>query len=68
MGAVLGLKKMARIVALCDVNKNNIAKGKEMVDSTYGDTACETYSDFREILARKDMTPLSWPRRITGMR
>jgi len=55
-----------RIVALCDVDQNQLAKAKEKVDGYYGDTACATHHDYRELLARDDIdavivaTPDHW--------
>lgn len=44
-----------RIVAVCDVRKSHRDRAKQVVDSRYGDTACATYADFRELLAREDI-------------
>jgi predicted dehydrogenase len=44
-----------RIVAICDVRKLHRDRAKQVVDTRYGDTACATYGDFREILAREDI-------------
>jgi glucose-fructose oxidoreductase len=44
-----------RIVAVCDVKKDRVAKAKAAVDGKYKNTDCQTYSDFRELLARKDI-------------
>ena len=58
--------KQVRIVALCDVDKNRLTEAKGLVDGYYGDTACATYSDYRELLARDDIdavivaTPDHW--------
>jgi predicted dehydrogenase len=42
-------------VALADVVGVRRSKGKELVDGVNGDTDCETYRDFRELLARDDI-------------
>ena len=42
-------------VAVCDVKQDVLAKGKALVDARYGNTACATYRDFRELLARPDL-------------
>ena len=42
-------------LAVCDVNKNNLAKGKQMVDGFYGNEDCATYHDFRDLIARDDI-------------
>lgn len=55
-----------RIVALCDVDQGRLAEAKKKVDDYYGDTACATHHDFRELLARDDIdavivaTPDHW--------
>jgi predicted dehydrogenase len=55
-----------RIVAVCDVDKSRMLKAKHTVDETVGDRSCKTYSDFRELLARKEIdavqisTPDHW--------
>ncbi len=42
-------------VAVCDVNKQNLMRGKMMVDQTYGNEDCSAYHDFRDLLARDDI-------------
>lgn len=54
MRNVLG-KETARVVAVCDVNRQRAAAAKQLVDATYGDTACAVYGDFRELFARSDI-------------
>ncbi|MDG2169469.1 MAG: Gfo/Idh/MocA family oxidoreductase [Opitutales bacterium] len=44
-----------RAFAVCDVMKDRLHTAKEMVDKHNGDTACKTYSDFRDLLADKDI-------------
>lgn len=48
-------KKEARVIALCDVNANHLAKAKKMVDEMYKDDLCTTFLDFRELIARDDV-------------
>ncbi len=56
----------AQIVAVCDVDSNNMAKAKQQVDEHHGNTDCATTKDFREILDRPDIdtvmisTPDHW--------
>ncbi len=56
----------AQIVAVCDVDSNNMAKAKQQVDEHNGNTDCATTKDFREILERPDIdavmisTPDHW--------
>jgi len=55
-----------RVIALCDVDKSQLEKAKKVVDDNYGNTDCQTHSDYRELLARKDIdavicgTPDHW--------
>ena len=48
-----------RIIAVCDVDTNHLANAKNLVDKKYGNKDCETYADFREVLARKDIDSVS---------
>ncbi len=56
----------AQILAVCDVDSNNMAAAKKTIDEKYGNTDCATTKDFREILARDDIdavmisTPDHW--------
>ena len=42
-------------VAVCDVRGDNRQRAKNQVDQANGDRACDTYIDFRELLARDDI-------------
>ncbi len=68
-----GLGVNARIVALCDLDKNRVEHAKGEVEKRYADefgkgkySGVDTYSDFRELLARDDIdgvtisTPEHW--------
>lgn len=48
-----------QVVAVCDVDKNHLAGAKRTVDGRYHNSDCATYSDFRELLARKDLDAIS---------
>ncbi|MBN2315227.1 MAG: Gfo/Idh/MocA family oxidoreductase [Sedimentisphaerales bacterium] len=52
-------KKQAQIVAVCDVDKRHRDNAKKTVDEKYGNSDCRTYSDFRELIERKDIDALS---------
>lgn len=58
--------KDVQVVALCDVDKNHLANGCNMVNEAYGNKDCATYGKFEEMLARKDLdavmvaTPDHW--------
>jgi predicted dehydrogenase len=43
------------VAAVCDVRAEHRRRAKAAVDSRYGDGACKTYNDFRELLARPDI-------------
>jgi myo-inositol 2-dehydrogenase/D-chiro-inositol 1-dehydrogenase len=55
-----------RVVAVCDVDQWRLDNAKKQVDQAYGDSACATYRDFRELLAVKSIdavmisTPDHW--------
>ena len=49
----------ARIVAVCDVDKNNLMNAKKIVDERYGNKDCATYGDFRELVIRNDIDAIS---------
>lgn len=55
-----------RIVAVCDVDKSRMLKAKHKVDTANDDRSCKTYSDFRDLLERKEIdavqisTPDQW--------
>jgi predicted dehydrogenase len=52
-------KKETQVVAVCDVDKSQRDKAKTSVDEKYGNTDCETYLDFRDVIARNDIDALS---------
>jgi hypothetical protein len=53
-------KDDVRVVAVCDVRENSRKNAKQLVDQRYGDTACATFNDFREMLARKDIDAVNF--------
>jgi predicted dehydrogenase len=64
LGGFLGLD--TRVLAVCDVDTTRRNDAKERVDKHYGNTDCKAYTDFRELIARKDIeavciaTPDHW--------
>jgi len=62
----LQLSEKCQVVAVCDVDKSRMLKAKFQVDEAKGDKGCKTFSDFRDLLARKDIdavqisTPDHW--------
>lgn len=58
--------KLSRVLAVCDCNTKRNELAKAAVDEKAGNTDCDTYQDFREILARDDIdavvisTPDHW--------
>ena len=54
------------LVAACDVHKGRLAKGVERINNVNGNKDCKAYSDFRELLGRKEIdaviiaTPDHW--------
>ena len=58
MNSFLG-KDEVQVVAVCDVDRNHLERAKNRVDSTYGNSDCATYGDFRELIARGDLDVVS---------
>jgi predicted dehydrogenase len=63
----------AQVLAVCDVDPQHLAEGKHVVEAAYAGAmksgeykGCDTYADFREVLARPDIdgvmvsTPDHW--------
>ena len=48
-------KPGVQVVAVADVNRNNLNNAKNTVDKHYGNKDCATYKDFRQLLARSDI-------------
>lgn len=59
-------QKVARILAVCDVDERRLIRAKQTVDEHHGNEDCLATKDFREVLARKDIdavmisTPDHW--------
>lgn len=55
-----------RVLAVCDVDAGHRRRAKDEVDKAYGNTDCDSYNDFREVLGRGDIdtiliaTPDHW--------
>ncbi len=48
-------QKSCQVMALCDVKQDVRAGAKAMVDKHYQNQDCQTYGDFRELVARPDI-------------
>jgi predicted dehydrogenase len=46
-------------VAVCDIDKEPLAMARDTVNKKYGNTACATYHDYRELFQRKDLDAVS---------
>jgi len=46
-------------VACCDLDRDHLIEARDTVNKKYGNTACATYKDFRELLLRKDLDAVS---------
>ncbi len=44
-----------RMLAVCDVQRDRRDNGKRLIDEKYGNHDCQTYNDYRELLARRDI-------------
>jgi len=44
-----------QVAAVCDVFRDKQLKAKALVDEKYANSDCATFTDFREVLARKDI-------------
>ena len=55
-----------QVVAMCDVNQDNLARAVFLANERYGNKDCKAYADFRELLERPDIdavliaTPHHW--------
>jgi predicted dehydrogenase len=55
-----------RVIVACDVDSERVLKAKNLIDTRYKNQDCKTFSDFREVLGRKDIdavqisTPDHW--------
>ena len=41
-----------QVVALCDIDENQLVRVKGSVDKRYGNSDCRVYTDYREILEK----------------
>ncbi len=52
-------KPDTKVVAVCDVDKKHLNQARNRVNREYDNKDCATYSDFREIVVRKDIDVMS---------
>ena len=56
----------AHVLAVCDVDRKRQVRAQNKVNNKYGNKDCDTYNDFRDLIARKDIdavvisTPDHW--------
>lgn len=52
-----GLMKLpdCQVVASCNIDKNHLKRSMKAVNDHYGNKACGSYHDYREMMARKDI-------------
>ena len=50
----LGIDEV-QMVAVCDVDRRRLAKAALTVNGRYGNKDCASYTDFREVMARRDI-------------
>ena len=59
-------QKDSRVIAVCDVKTDQLELAKKAVDNRYQNQDCQTFHDFRDLVARKDIdacliaTPDHW--------
>lgn len=52
-------KPDTKVVAVCDVDKKHLNQARNRVNREYDNKDCATYSDFRELVVRKDIDVMS---------
>jgi hypothetical protein len=52
-------KDEVRWVAVCDLDRDHLAQAAGLVNKKYGSKDCATYTDYRELLLRKDIDAVS---------
>jgi predicted dehydrogenase len=45
----------AQVVAMCDVNQDNLSRATHLANERYGNKDCKGYADWREVLERPDL-------------
>ena len=49
----------ARIIAVCDIDRNHLSNAARLVNEKYGNKDCTTYHDFRELISRNNIDAVS---------
>jgi predicted dehydrogenase len=44
-----------QVIAACDIDKRHLKQAVDTINQNYGNQDCQAYSDYRELLARKDI-------------
>lgn len=44
-----------QVVAACDIDKNHLSAAVNTINESYKNSDCQAYSDYRELMARKDI-------------
>jgi hypothetical protein len=68
LSGLLNFSPAVQVVAICDVDDNNSANAKRMVDEKNGNSDCKPYRDYRQLLDNHSLDIVSHALPIIGMR